>query len=194
MSASTIAKPALHHVTFKTTRLDAMIDWYGIVVGTVLNYRDNVAAWMSNDGANHRVALLGVPDLEDDPAKVPHTGMHHSAFEYPSIDQLLETYERLKGEGIMPHAALDHGVTTSLYYLDPDGNSVELQVDNFGDWQASSEWMRTAPEFKANPIGVQIDPDKLLAAWRAGADAGELHRRGYAGEFDPGTLLDLRLP
>ncbi len=194
MSASAITKPVLHHVTFKTTRLDAMIDWYGRVVGTVPNYRDNVAAWMSNDEANHRVALLGVPNLEDDPGKVPHTGMHHSAFEYPSINQLLETYERLKDVGIMPHAALDHGVTTSLYYLDPDGNSVELQVDNFADWQASSEWMRTAPEFKDNPIGVQIDPDQLLAAWRAGADVGELHRRGYAGEFDPGTPLDLRLP
>ena len=171
-----------------------MIEWYGNVVGMVPNYRDTVAAWMSNDAANHRVALLAVPGIEDDPARIPHAGMHHSAFEYPSIDHLLETYERLKGEGIKPHASLDHGVTTSLYYVDPDGNSVELQVDNFGDWRASSEWMRTAPEFKTNPIGVQIDPDKLLSAWRAGADAGELHRRGYAGEFDPGTPLDLRLP
>ena len=192
MTAS--VKPVLHHVTFKTTRLNEMIEWYGNVVGMVPNYRDTVAAWMSNDAANHRVALLAVPGIEDDPARIPHAGMHHSAFEYPSIDHLLETYERLKGEGIKPHASLDHGVTTSLYYVDPDGNSVELQVDNFGDWHASSEWMRTAPEFKTNPIGVQIDPDKLLSAWRAGADAGELHRRGYAGEFDPGTPLDLRLP
>ena len=27
-------KPAMHHVTFKTTRLQAMIDWYAAVVGT----------------------------------------------------------------------------------------------------------------------------------------------------------------
>lgn len=194
MSATRVTKPVLHHVTFKTTRLDEMIEWYGNVVGMVPNYRDSVAAWMSNDEANHRVALLAVPGLEDDPAKVPHNGMHHSAFEYPAIDDLLGTYERLKAAGITPHAALDHGLTTSFYYLDPDGNSVELQVDNFGDWQASSEFMRTAPEFKANPIGVQVDPDQLLAAWHAGGDASELHRRGYAGEFDPGAPLDLRLP
>ena len=194
MSASGAFKPILHHVTFKTTRLDAMIDWYGTVVGAVPNFRDSVAAWLSNDQANHRVAFLAVPNLEDDPTKVSRTGMHHSAYEFSNVNHLLETYERLKGEGILPHAALDHGLTTSLYYLDPDGNSVELQVDNFGDWRSSSEWMRTAPEFKANPIGVQIDPAKLVAAWRGGADAGELHRRGYAGEFDPGTPLDLRLP
>jgi len=34
--------------------------------------------------------------------------------------------------------ALDHGMTISLYYLDPDGNLLELQVDSFGDWAASS--------------------------------------------------------
>lgn len=194
MAAKEVIKPALHHVTFKTRRLDEMIDWYGKVVGMVPNFRDSVAAWMTNDEANHRVALLGVPGVEDDPSRIPHAGMHHSAFEYSNLDQLLETYERLKADGIIPHAALDHGLTTSLYYVDPDGNSVELQVDNFGDWRASSEWMRTAPEFKANPIGVQVDPEKLVSARRGGADAAELHRRGYAGEFDPGTPLDLRLP
>ena len=194
MAAKEVIKPALHHVTFKTRRLDEMIDWYGKVVGMVPNFRDSVAAWMTNDEANHRVALLGVPGVEDDPARIPHAGMHHSAFEYSNLDQLLETYERLKADGIIPHAALDHGLTTSFYYVDPDGNSVELQVDNFGDWRASSEWMRTAPEFKANPIGVQVDPEKLVSARRDGADAAELHRRGYAGELDPGTPLDLRLP
>lgn len=187
-------KPVLHHVTFKTTRLNEMIEWYGKVVGMVPNFRDGVAAWMTNDEANHRVALLAVPGIEDDPNKIPHAGMHHLAFEFPSIEHVLKTYVRLKDEGITPHAALDHGLTTSLYYVDPDGNSVELQADNFGDWRASSEWMRTAPEFKANPIGVQIDPDKLLTAWREGATAVELHKRGHAGEFDPGTPLNLRLP
>ena len=187
-------KPVLHHVTFKTTRLNEMIEWYGKVVGMVPNFRDGVAAWMTNDEANHRVALLAVPGIEDDPNKIPHAGMHHLAFEFPSIEHVLKTYVRLKDEGITPHAALDHGLTTSLYYVDPDGNSVELQADNFRDWRASSEWMRTAPEFKANPIGVQIDPDKLLTAWREGATAVALHKRGHAGEFDPGTPLNLRLP
>jgi len=54
--------------------------------------------------------------------------------------------------------------------------------------------MRTAPEFEVNPIGVNADPDRLLAAWRETGDAAELHRRSFAGEFDPGTPLDLRLP
>ena len=42
-------------------------------------------------------------------------------------------------------------MTFSYYYKDPDGNHVELQVDNFGDWGASTEWMRTSPEFHCQP-------------------------------------------
>src|SRR4029079_4172004 len=119
---------------------------------------------------------------------------HHSAFEFDTLEQLLIRYETLKTKGIVPHACLDHGLTTSFYYEDPDGNSVELQADNFGDWAASTEWVRNAPEFVANPIGVYVDPDLMLGAHREGSSADELHRRGYAGEFAPATPQDLHLP
>jgi catechol 2,3-dioxygenase len=186
--------PTLHHVTFKTTRLQEMIDWYGTVVGTTVNHQFEGGAWLTNDGANHRIALLALPGMQDDADKIVHTGMHHSAFEYGSMDDLLDSYVRLRDEGIVPHACLDHGMTLSMYYADPDGNSVELQCDEFGDWARSSEWMRTAEEFSANPIGMAFDPDQLVAARDAGATPDELHRRAYAGEFDPGTPLDLHLP
>ncbi len=188
------SNPVLHHVTLKTTRQREMADWYEKVVGMKANHYGPFGAWLTNDAANHRVALLVAPGLHDDEQKIAHTGIHHLAFEYPDLDSLMSTYERLREEGITPHACLDHGLTTSMYYVDPDGNSVELQVDNFGDWNRSSEWMRTAPEFQANPIGVNTDPQRLYEAWKAGADAAELHRRSFAGEFDPGVPLDLRLP
>lgn len=188
------SNPVLHHVTLKTNRQQEMEKWYGNVLDMKPNHSGPFGAWLTNDGANHRMALLVAPGLHDDPDKISHTGMHHLAFEYPDVSGLLSTYERLKAQGIVPHACLDHGLTTSLYYVDPDGNSVELQVDNFGDWEASSEWMRTAPEFESNPIGVNTDPQLLLEAWKAGSDAAELHRRSFSGEFDPGTPLDLRLP
>jgi catechol-2,3-dioxygenase len=123
-----------------------------------------------------------------------HTGMHHTAFEFDTLEHLVTRYETLKARGIVPHACLDHGQTTSLYYEDPDGNSVELQADNFGDWEASSEWMRTAEEFAANPIGVWIDPDQLVEASRRGMKAEEIHRRAYAGEFSPAEPADMHMP
>jgi catechol 2,3-dioxygenase len=186
-------RPTLHHVNLKTTRLGEMIDWYGTVVGMEAHHRFAGGAWLSNDEANHRLALLASPQFVDHPDKLAHTGMHHLAFEYPSLHDLLDTYVRLKAAGILPHACLDHGITTSFYYVDPDGNSVELQSDNFGDWAQSSTFMRTAPAFAANPIGMNIDPEQLVAARAAGASPDEIHRRAYAGEFESATPLDLRV-
>jgi catechol 2,3-dioxygenase len=54
--------------------------------------------------------------------------------------------------------------------------------------------MRTTPEFAANPIGVSVDPGRMVAARQAGASSDELHRRAYAGEFEPNAPLDLRIP
>ena len=91
-------KPALHHVTIKTSRLQEMVDWYKALIGVEVNFQDANNAWTTNDAANHRIAFLSVPGLEHDADKVKHTGMHHSAFEYDSFDDLMSTYERLRGE------------------------------------------------------------------------------------------------
>jgi catechol 2,3-dioxygenase len=190
----TTRPPTLHHVNLKTTRPQQMIDWYGTVVGVKPTFSSPGAAFLTNDGANHRIALLSSSKLSDDPDKLSHAGMHHMAFEYDSCDDLLANFARLKALGIEPHMSLDHGMTTSLYYVDPDGNSVELQYDNFGDWRASSDWMRTSEEFARNPIGVPVDPAKLIEARAQGASREELHRRAYAGEFLPAEPLDPRLP
>src|SRR4051812_30032762 len=109
-------KPVLHHVTLKTVRLNEMIDWYETVVGCVPNFRFDGGAWTTNDEANHRVAFLKTPALSDDSDKLVHTGMHHMAFEFASLDGLLKNYTRLAKMNILPHACLDHGLTMSFYY------------------------------------------------------------------------------
>ena len=58
-------------------------------------------------------------------------GLEHVAFTYASLGDLLDTYERLRELGITPYWSINHGPTTSLYYRDPDGNGIELQIDSF---------------------------------------------------------------
>jgi catechol-2,3-dioxygenase len=89
--------------------------------------------------------------------------------------------------------AVHHGMTLSFYYVDPDGNSVELQADAFGDWKKSSKWMRESAEFKADPIGKFVVPAKMVAARTAGVKAKELLKRAYAGEYTPATPYDYRI-
>jgi hypothetical protein len=106
----------------------------------------------------------------------------------------MRSYARLAEQGIKPEACLDHGMTISLYYRDPDRNMVELQADIFGAWEKSTSWMQTSPAFAENPIGVFFDPDKLLSAHRSGASLEELHRRMTAAEFLPNPIPNIGPP
>jgi catechol 2,3-dioxygenase len=189
-----VRQATIHHVNLKTTRLQEMIEWYKLVVGAEVIFEFPGVAFLSNDSANHRVALITHPTFVDDEDKIRRTGLHHVAFEYGSLDDLLATFLRLKSAGIAPGGCLDHGMTFSFYYFDPDGNAVELQVDTFGDWAASTRFMRSDPRFAADPIGTPFDPDTVVAARRAGATPTELFERAYAGEFPPTQGFDLRLP
>lgn len=192
--ANRFPRPRLHHVNLKTNRLGELIDWYGTVLGMEVVHRFPGGAWLSNDDANHRIAILASPNVVDHPDRVTHSGMHHMAFEYDSMGDLLETWARLRERGIRPHMVLDHGMTMSFYFVDPDGNSLELQADEFGDWAKSKEFMRSSAEFEADPIGRFVDPDRLLDAYREGATDAELHERAYAGEFQPADTPDIRFP
>lgn len=189
-----VIKPTLHHVTLKTSRLPEMVAWYATVLGAEVQFQNADNAWMTNDAANHRVAFLSAPGLSDDPQKTHHNGMHHSAYEYASFADQMASYARLKREGIEPAFCLEHGMTVSLYYRDPEGNFVELQSDNFGDWTASSAWMRTHPDFAANPIGVFFDPGRVFAAFSEGRSFKELQPAIRAGDFAPTTMPSIGLP
>jgi catechol 2,3-dioxygenase len=183
-----MSNPILHHVNLTTTRLKEMIDWYGAVTGMTVCHLAPVGAWLSNDSANHRLGLLAFPWVSDDKAKEAHTGLHHIALEFGSFQGLFANYARLRDIGVTPTLSLDHGLTTSMYYHDPDSNLVELQVDNFGDWGKSKHWMQTSPEFEANPIGVFFDPEPVNSTFLSGQSASDLHAAIFASRFLPDPL------
>jgi catechol 2,3-dioxygenase len=202
--SSSIIHPTLHHFGVETRHLERMIDWYARVVGmvTICSTSNALgpeavasmsAVFASNDRANHRMAILSTPELKEDTHKHAHAKLQHVAFEYATIDDFLNTYTRLKGLLIEPVLTVDHGPTTAFYYEDPDGNSVELFVDNFGAWDKSREYVQTSPEFHQNALGTLVDADKLVAARQAGMSLAELHRRAYAGEFPPSRPMDPRV-
>jgi catechol 2,3-dioxygenase len=185
MTATPVIRPKFHHVNLKTTRLQEMVDYYRTLVGAEVTSQDQVGAWLTNDEANHRIALLAFPNFVDDPEKDTRTGMHHSAFEYASFEELNSSYLRLREAGITPALCLDHGMTFSYYYADPDGNNVELQVDCFGDWARSKEWMHDSDEFKANPIGQFVNPGLVAADYASGMSFAQIHAKATAGGYAP---------
>ncbi len=87
-----VPRPMLHHVQLQTNRLAEMVRWYSSTLGLIISHRGSSAAWLTNDEANHRVALLSTPKLTDDPDKLEHAGLHHTAWEYATLDDLLAVY------------------------------------------------------------------------------------------------------
>lgn len=75
---------------------------------------------------------------------------------------------------------MNHGVTTSLYYNDPDGNLLETQVDNFDSAEEATEYMHSSA-FSENPIGADFDPEKLIERIEAGEDDASLKKRADIG-------------
>jgi catechol-2,3-dioxygenase len=56
-------------------------------------------------------------------------GMEHFSMELASFAQLQTAYRHLKSSGIDVHHTMDHGVTNSVYLIDPDGNLMEIYHD-----------------------------------------------------------------
>jgi catechol 2,3-dioxygenase-like lactoylglutathione lyase family enzyme len=200
MNTEVVIHPTLQHFGLATGNLDTMLDWYRKVLGMSVNHRSQTrgdgqrapfssAAFVSNDEVNHRIVLFELPGLAADAEKRRHVRMQHVAFEYETLDDLLGTYVRLKGEGILPVLAADQGVQTVLYYTDPDENVVELNVNNYGnDWTAT-EHVKTSPSMAQL---AQFDPDQMITARKAGPSPWDLHKRAQAAEFRPAQLFDAR--
>lgn len=162
------------HVVYSTRRFETMIDWYQTVFEAKVVYQNPLLAFMTYDDEHHRFAFANLSVLYPDGAAETRTkeGVNHVAYTYASIGDLLANYERLKELGITPYWRIHHGITLSFYYRDPDGNRMEFQVDACSVEQANA-YMRS-DAFAANPIGVEVDPESLLAQHRAGVPDAQL--------------------
>ena len=163
------------HVVYQTRRYDQMIAWYATVFEADVVHQDPALAFMTYDDEHHRFAFANLDVLNPagkDSDRRGAIGVNHVAYTYASAGALMETYARLKAAGVTPYWPIHHGPTLSLYYADPDGNRMEFQVDACAVAEANA-YMRSA-RFAANPIGVTVDPEALLARWRGGESEADL--------------------
>ena len=161
------------HFVLRTPQRDAMRDWYRTVLNARLVFENDYISFITYDEEHHRVAFVSAPELKR-PADADRN-LSHMAYTFADLGQLLSTYKRPKAQGILPYRPINHGPTVSMYYRDPDGNQVELQVDAF-DKAGAASYFHTEP-FAKNPIGVLFDADKMLADYEAGVPEADLLRR-----------------
>ena len=186
-SAPIVSPLKFAHFVLRTSRYAEMIEWYKTVLGADITFTSDFLTFLAYDDEHHRVALIHVPGLADQEAGV--AGVHHTAFTYASLHDLLGTYARLRDAAIKPIFVINHGPTTSLYYADPDGNQIELQVDNFDTVEEAGAFFYS-PEFAENPVGVEFDPEDFVARLANGEAEAVLKRRPNDGARN---LADIKL-
>jgi catechol-2,3-dioxygenase len=184
------ASPKFAHVVFRTAQPQEMRDWYCTVLDGHVVHQDEALSFITFDEEHHRVALIHPPvPLRRKTADT--AAMHHVAYTFDSLDDLLDRYATLRDKGVRPAVCIAHGVTTSMYYRDPDGNMVEMQIDRFAAPADATAYMAGA-EYAADSVGPAFDPEALLAARRGGATTEELSDRAWAlgsGLPDPMPVL-----
>src|ERR1700704_1614665 len=146
----------LAHIVFKTGQLTQMTEWYTHVLEGSVTFGNDFLAFITYDEEHHRVAFIA--SGATDKPEPHHSGLHHVAFTYATLGDLIGTYRRLAADDVRPFWCINHGPTTSMYFEDPDGNPVELQIENFatvsGASSASStpESIRTRAPTSSTPV------------------------------------------
>jgi catechol-2,3-dioxygenase len=169
-----VAPSKFAHVVFNTHRYEEMIDWYAAVFEARVQHRDDRLAFLTYDDEHHRFAFLNLGPakaVSEKPAAMA-PGLNHLAYTWRNLEELIDTYKRLKAQGVLPARPIRHGLTLSLYYRDPDGNGLEFQIDLMKVEEAN-EFM-SSPAFTANPIGEPFDPDALAARLAQGKPVNDL--------------------
>jgi catechol 2,3-dioxygenase-like lactoylglutathione lyase family enzyme len=171
ISTEAISPAKFAHFVLRTGQLDTMAEWYQTLLAARIVFRDERLCFLSYDDEHHRLALINMPGAGvRDPESA---GTDHVAYSYNGLGDLLATYRRLKSAGIMPNWPINHGVTTSIYYRDPDNNRVELQIDNFATPKELDGYFQSQA-FRENPVGVTYDPEELCRRYEAGEPINSL--------------------
>jgi len=134
----------LGHVVFYVRNLKLSVKFYTDIVGLELkgSIFDNRAALLSGGSTHHELLLIEVGSAEG-PLQGKRIGLYHVGWKIGEhIDVLKAHYKKLQAENYPVDGLSDHTISQSIYLRDPDGNEVELYVDDANyDWKHNDSWM-----------------------------------------------------
>ena len=187
MSGNTehIPAPSISEIVLKTSRFDEMKDWYTVTLDMepfFIRERPKETSWTKSQqiaffklyGVYPYAQMLGVFEVDGTKNQANEDpGLHHFQLAHGNFDELFMRYDRLKEQGVMPIQKWNHGVMTSFYDEDPDGNQAEMTCMNFAKEEDFRAYFET-DAYKNNISGIPIDPDEYIGRYRAGTSQEEL--------------------
>jgi catechol 2,3-dioxygenase len=152
------------HANLFVADVEESVAFYRDVCGITEVFRepDIKAGFLSNGATHHDVGLMQVSTkpligrdgtVQNTMAKGRRPGLNHLAFHVASEATLIEAYRSAAQHGITVEKSLDHGMSRSLYLIDPDNVTVEFYVDTVADWRTYYA------EHQNELISAQWNPD-----------------------------------
>ncbi|MGH7935090.1 MAG: VOC family protein [Candidatus Binataceae bacterium] len=127
-----ISPERIGHVVIKVRDLDRSRRFYTEVMGLQLMQElphIKMSFFASNGRDHHEIALVEVGSEAPGPQR-GEIGLSHIAFRMRDEAHLRAAYEELKAKQVPILSTVDHGVTKSIYFRDPDGHQLEVYCDN----------------------------------------------------------------
>jgi catechol 2,3-dioxygenase len=146
----------LGHAHLKVRNLTKAIEFYTRVLGLQVTERmgDNMA-FLSWGEAHHDLALQTLSDE----GIAPHpyaVGLLHLAFQVENKQAFAQAFYRVRSEDI-PFSAVDHRISWSLYFNDPDGNGLEIYYDTRKEPHGTPMWNLYSASLGATNILVSLE-------------------------------------
>ena len=138
------------HVGIQVTDMDRSLEWYRDILGLTLTGRwpmgeNGEMAFMRFGDCHHDLVLFTHPTpVTDENRNSGYNGLQHIAMEIPNRDEWLKALNDLRSKDVeIVQGPLIHGPeggngpgsfeggsgSRSFYFLDPDGNRLELYTD-----------------------------------------------------------------
>lgn len=129
----------LGHVVLYVTNVTTMADFYRDTLGFNEIAREPGIALFSSGRTHHEMLLIEIGGRPK-PKHSPEPGLYHIGFKIgDSTDDIKEAFKELTAAGVTIIGTTDHGITHSLYILDPDGNELELYADVSDAWKTDPQ-------------------------------------------------------
>lgn len=119
----------LGHIVLKVRDAQRSKAFYTRALGLKVAYEDRErgAVFLSVGTQHHDLALFQLATGETPQPNQP--GLHHAAWQVGSFAELQAAHRELRELGIEVESTIEHNVSRSVYFHDPDGNRVELYCD-----------------------------------------------------------------